>query len=222
MAGGKISGLALASILTGSVFLYAGIRGKSVTSTLQLIIQGRDPRTAAAANPITGSPGGLATIGAVGTLGNGSGSEIAADALRYQGAGYVWGGAPAQGVGNWDCSSFANWVIGHDLDLAIPFYKAGPFGYDGKTHGPATSAWLVWPGCDTVGHSGSAAEAGDLAIWETHMGICLGPNQMISAQNPGAGTQVSAIDGFIAELLFIRRLKAVEASTATIATAGPH
>ena len=208
MAGAKISGLALGSIFTGSVFLYAGLTGKSIPAALQLIVQGKDPRIAPTVKQITGSPGGVATIGPVATLGSGSGQAIAADALRYQGAGYVWGGAPAQGVGNWDCSSFANWVIGHDEGLAIPFYRAG--GYDGSTHGPATSAWLVWPGCDTVGSDGNAAEAGDLAVWQTHMGICLGPNQMISAQNPGSGTQVSAINGFISELLFIRRLKAVE------------
>ena len=210
MVGGKISGLALGSIFTGSVFLYAGISGKSIPSALQLIIQGKDPRRAKAANPITGAPAVPAV--SAGNFGSGSGDAIAADALRYQGAGYVWGGAPAQGMGNWDCSSFANWVIGHDIGLAIPGYPPGG-AYTGATHGPPTVAWLPWPGCDTIGHDGAVAQPGDLAVWETHMGICLGPNQMISAQNPNDGTQVSAINGFIPEILFIRRLKAVEGGT---------
>jgi cell wall-associated NlpC family hydrolase len=123
------------------------------------------------------------------------------------GAGYRWGGAPAVGTGNWDCSSFVNWVVGHDCGMAIPGYAAGSYG--GAEHGPATLSWLAWSGCTTIGHSGSAAQPGDLAVWQTHMGICTGPNTMISAQDPQNGTRISAIDGFISgELLYIRRLAA--------------
>jgi len=128
--------------------------------------------------------------------------------LQYKGASYVWGGAPANGIGNWDCSSFCNWVIGHDMDMAIPGNPAGT--YTGQSHGAVTGQWLIWGGCTTVGHSGSAAVAGDLCVWQTHMGIAIGGGQMISAQTPGPDqTLVSAIDGFIPELLFIRRLNAV-------------
>jgi cell wall-associated NlpC family hydrolase len=91
--------------------------------------------------------------------------------------------------------------------MAIPFYGAGK--YDGSVHGPATGSWIIWTGATTVGHDGNVAQAGDLAVWQTHMGICTGPNQMVSAQNPGSGTQVSSINGFINEFLFIRRLHAV-------------
>jgi cell wall-associated NlpC family hydrolase len=221
VAGQRISGIALGSIAAGTVFVFAGIKGYSVAQTLQVIISGKDPRQQAQANPIGGTPLTAPGIpGGIGSLGNGSGAAIAQDALRYKGAGYVWAGKPAQGIGIWDCSSFSNWVIGHDNGLAIPGWGAGK--YDGSTHGPPTMIWLAWAGCTTVGHDGNQAQAGDLAIWQTHMGICVGPNQMISAQSSATGTQVSAINGFIPEVLFIRRLKAVEASTATIASAGPH
>lgn len=221
MAGSGVSGVsgtAVAATAAGGLLLWSGLKGASVSQSLRSVLSGTRP-AAANVNPITGTPPGALVASATGNLGSGSGAAIASDALRYQGAGYVWGGAPARGAGNWDCSSFSNWVIGHDEGLAIPFYKAG--GYDGSSHGPATGAWLAWAGCTTVGHDGNLAQPGDLAVWQTHMGICTGPNQMISAQNPGTGTRVSAINGFISEFLFIRRLRAVLA-TSTIASAGPH
>jgi cell wall-associated NlpC family hydrolase len=216
MAKSRINGLALGSVAAGSVFLFAGIKGYSVTQTLQVIVSGRSPAGQAQVNPISGTPPLAAS--ASGNLGSGTGAAIAADALKYAGRfPYAWGGAPASGSS--DCSGFCNWVIGHDQGLAIPFYKVG--GYNGSSHGPATMTWLAWAGCTTVSHSGADAVPGDLCIWQTHMGIAIGGGQMISAQNPQSGTQVSGIDGFVPELLFIRRLRAVGASS-TIASAGPH
>lgn len=58
-----ISGIGLAAILAGSVFLYAGIKGKSVTGSIQAVIQGKPPGSAASANLIgtPAEPGGAAT-----------------------------------------------------------------------------------------------------------------------------------------------------------------
>jgi len=199
-----VKGTAVACVAVGSVLVFAGIKGYSIPQTVQDLVTGKTPLNQAQATPITGGVSG----------GSGSGSQIATDALQYKGAGYVWGGAPAQGTGNWDCSSFANWVIGHDLNMAIPGYTAGS--YTGQSHGPTTISWLAWTGCTTVGHSGSVAQPGDLAVWQTHMGIAIGNGQMISAENPQDGTQVSGIDGFITgEILFIRRLNAVVVSTSS-------
>lgn len=221
---GKLSGLAIAEGIAGFLLFWSGLKNQSITDVIREGLGGKTAQLQATGSfttqgpPVIGVTSGSAASGsaansAAGTTlgptvsgGSAQGSGIASDALRYKGAGYVWGGAPAKGVGNWDCSSFANWVIGHDEGLAIPGYAAGK--YSGSSHGPTTLSYLTWTGATTIGHKGSVAQAGDLAVWQTHMGICLGPDQMISAQDPANGTQVSAIDGFIpGELLYIRRLK---------------
>jgi|ERR1035441_6345600 cell wall-associated NlpC family hydrolase len=199
-------GVAIGIIAAGSVLTYAGLKGYSIPQTIQNIIQGKTPANQAQVASI-GTPV-ASTTGVPGNLGTGTGAAIASDALRYKGSGYMWGGAPANGPGQHDCSSLANEVVGMDEGLAIPGFAPGA--YKGTEHGPNTIAWLAWTGCTTIGHTGTMAQAGDLAVWQTHMGICLGPNQMISAQSPANGTQVSKIDGFIPEILFIRRLKAVK------------
>jgi cell wall-associated NlpC family hydrolase len=206
----KIPGLPVAFVVIGGVLVWSGIENQPVTAIFRSLASGKAPAkgapetfataASATAGVTPGVPGGTAS------LGTGSGAAIAARAETYAGRfPYVWGGAPASGGS--DCSGFANWVIGHDEGLAIPSWKAG--GWAGTVHGPTTVSWLAWTGCTTVGHDGNAAQPGDLAVWQTHMGICLGPNQMISAQDPQNGTQISAINGFIPEILFIRRLRAV-------------
>lgn len=190
-------GIAAGIIGIGGIFVWSGLNNKKITQTLQDLIRGTKP-----------VPGPGAVQAAVTSVPAGSGvaASAAADAMKYQGAGYVWGGKPIDGIGHWDCSSFANWVYGHDLGLAIPAFPAGT--YTGATHGPTTLYWLAWNGAVTVGHDGNVAQPGDLAVWQTHMGICTGPNTMISAENPKDGTRESAINGFIPEFLSIRRYKA--------------
>lgn len=199
-----VNGPAVGITLAGVLFAVAGIKGLSVTGIIQDVVTGKNPKTAIA-NQFTSGTGNISPANGVGIT-SVNGSAIAADAIKYKGAGYVWGGTPAKGVGNWDCSSFTNWVCGHDVGLPIPGMDAGK--YDGSSHGPVTGTWIVWNGLTTIGHDGSQAQAGDICVWETHMGIALGPNEMISAQDPQNGTQVSTINGFIpGELLFIRRYK---------------
>ena len=135
-----------------------------------------------------------------------TGKDIAADAAKYRGHHYLYGGAPGRnGQSPWDCSSFVNWVVGHDMKMSVPGFSHGS--YDGSTHGPATGSWLTWTGCKTVPRSQVAA--GDLCVWQTHMGIAISSSQMISAQDPSAGTQVSSISGGgpPGELLVCRALR---------------
>jgi cell wall-associated NlpC family hydrolase len=180
----------VAATAAGGVLVWSGLKGASVSVTLKSLISGRAP-----------SGVNVAPIGAPAA----SGSAISADAMKYDGVfPYVWGGAPASGGG--DCSSFVNKVVGWDLGMAIPGFAAGT--YKGLTHGPSTVSWLAWSGCTTVSHDGNNAQPGDLCIWQTHMGIVIGRNQMISAQDPALGTGTASINGSIpGELLFIRRLK---------------
>lgn len=196
-------GIAVAYASAGGIILYSGIKGATIADTLKAVLSGNlkvTPTEPIGSASPAASSGGTAPSGKA----TGSAAQAASDALRYEGSGYVWGGAPGLGPGNWDCSSFANWVYGHDLGLAIPGYSAGS--YTGTVHGPATGDWILWGGLTTIGHDGSVAQAGDVCVWQTHMGIATGSNQMISAQDPQNGTQVSGIDGFIpGEELFVRR-----------------
>lgn len=113
-----------------------------------------------------------------------TGDQIAADALRYRGHPYTFGG--------WDCSSFVSHVLGQDLHLTLP---GGLRGYRGPPpHGPVVLDYARWGGAV------SSPARGDLAVWpgagaNGHMGIVLGPDQMISALNPAQGTAVTAIHG---------------------------
>jgi cell wall-associated NlpC family hydrolase len=194
-----VKGIYLAGAGIGSVMLYAGFKGKKWTDVTHALVSGQNPTTvgksygistAQAAFQATAGYGG--SFGGIGG-GTATGQQIAEDALLYKGAGYVWAGAPGGGhsEGHWDCSSFANAVIGRDLGMAIPMYKAGS--YHGQAHGPNTLIWLAWPGAKRVPLA--QASAGDLAIWQTHMGIVIDQLHMISALNSQLGTQVTTIHG---------------------------
>lgn len=208
----------------GAIVAVAGIKGWGIGQAFRDVIAGKNPsKNPQLANQISGTPpstAGSNIAGLGGITASGSNAAIARDAMQYGGAGYVWGGAPAKGVGNWDCSSFCNWVIGHDLGLAIPGFAAG--NYTGTSHGPPTGAWLLWGGAVSV--PTAQMQPGDLCVWQTHMGICIGNGQMISALNPGTGTQVTTVDGGAptGEVLFVKRLRVMIAATGTAATATPH
>lgn len=201
---GESKGIGFAAIGAGALFVYAGVKGYSVPQMLQDVITGKTPAAGQTEQALTVPQ----SASSVGYLGSGSGSAIASDALKYNGARYVWGGAPGTQAGvdaGTDCSGFVNMVVGRDLGMAVPFYGTGK--YDGSVHGPPTLAWLAWTGCTTIGSDPSQAQAGDLCCWQTHMGIALGPNQMISAQDEQLGTGISSIS-LPGELLYVRRLKA--------------
>lgn len=194
----------------GIVLLYAGIKGKGAPQVLRSVISGQDPQATLTAYPIETSPQAYTTDSAVpahGTTGA-AGQQIADTARLGISGAYVWGGAPGWGKGHWDCSSFCNAVIGRDLGLAIPLFKAGT--YHGQSHGPNTVVWLAWTGAFTINRRDAAP--GDLAIWQTHMGIIVdNGDHMVSALNSNLGTKETTIKGGapFMEKLFVRRLKAV-------------
>lgn len=142
-------------------------------------------------------------------------NAIANDALRYNGAGYQYGGSPASGIGHWDCSSFVSWVMGHDLKMSVPMYPNGT--YTGTSHGPTAAQYLVWSGAVSVDRKN--ASAGDLACWVTHIGIVTGPDQMISAYSTRMGTVVTGINGAgpSGEPLVIRRINGAASIAGNVA-----
>jgi cell wall-associated NlpC family hydrolase len=144
-----------------------------------------------------GSSGGLGVSGA-------TGSVISDDALKYEGAGYVFGGR-ADKPGDWDCSSFVSYVLGHDLGIKLPGGSWGDPGFPPHSHGPTTTAYKLYG----QRISRDEVRAGDLVVWNTHMGIAISNERMISAQDPKDGTGKSGIDGAIpGETAHFRRVTA--------------
>ena len=196
----SVNGLDIGIVAGTGLLIYSGVTGRSPLDALKEVVTGKSPKAAPVSEGITPTTviSGTYTPG----IGAGSGS-IVSDALSYQGSPYVWGGSPGtqKGVDNGtDCSGFVNMVIGRDLGMAIPGVAAG--GYDGASHGPNTVLWLVWGGCKTI--PSSQAQAGDIACWQTHMGIFISSTDMISAQDPqlGVGTSPAVLNG---EILVVRR-----------------
>lgn len=180
-----VNGKALAVTSIGVLFIWSGIKGWSLLGTVQDLVTGATP-SGANVNPLgTGATSSLP--------GNSAGGGSIADvAKQYEGHAYRFGGAPGKdGSQPWDCSSFANFVLGVRLGLRIPGYAAGA--YDGSVHGPVTGQWGIWPGISHV--SRASVQAGDLIVWTGHMGIALDNATMISALNANVGTKITPIEG---------------------------
>lgn len=183
----------------GFILVMSGIRGWSVTGTLRDVVSGHAP--GGVANPIRGTSGGENVPGSGNTLLTGSAIANEAEAIG-PGHAYRYGGSPGtSGNSPWDCSSFVNFVIGAKLRKSIPGYRNGS--YTGAVHGPPTGAWLIWPGVKTIKRG--SVQAGDIMVWQTHMGIAISSTLMVSAQDEALGTNISQIEGPTGELLFPKR-----------------
>jgi cell wall-associated NlpC family hydrolase len=118
------------------------------------------------------------------------GAQIAADARRYIGEGYVYGGTAGR-PGDWDCSSFVSYVLGHDLGLTLPGGRWGEPSMPPNVHGPVVLDYVQWPGADPVPLG--QEQPGDLICWPGvgaggHIGIVQGVNLMVSALDSAQGT----------------------------------
>lgn len=140
---------------------------------------------ASAKAPAASGGGAASGAGAAGggASASASGDAIAKAALNYIGQGYVFGGR-ADRPGNWDCSSYVSYVLGHDLGMKLPGGKWGDPGFPPHAHGPTTTNYLMFG----KPISASQAAKGDLVVSSTHMGIVVGENTYVSAKTPAAGT----------------------------------
>lgn len=201
----------MAEAIAGFVLAWSGIKGDTLAVTLKSLLAGKNPPAAKEAPPTVGLSGGSGSSGSSsgGGAGGSTNSALANDALGDVGHAYAFGGSPGPaGTRPWDCSSACNWWIGHDAGIELPGGSWAKVTDNGNEHGPNTLSYLAWTGAKTIGHSSSAAQAGDLCVWQTHMGIAIGGGEMVSALNEELGTQKGEIDkdGPAGELLFIRRI----------------
>jgi hypothetical protein len=152
-----------------------------------------------------------------------TGAAIAADALRYTGKGYVYGGNASRS-GNWDCSSFVSYVLGHDLKMGLPGGRWGDPGFPPNAHGPVVLDYARWPATTLV----ATPQAGDLCIWagagpDGHIGIATSATSMVSALNPSEGTRRTPIlgTGPSSAPLTFRRITGVAAGPAAVTAPRP-
>jgi cell wall-associated NlpC family hydrolase len=118
----------------------------------------------------------------------GGNHQLAAAALKYVGASYVFGGNASR-VGDWDCSSFVSYVLGHDLGLPLPGGKWGDPGMPPHAHGPVAAAYKLY------GQAAPGPYEGVIVAWNTHVGIAIDNTRIVSARTTAEGVGISTISG---------------------------
>ncbi len=105
-------------------------------------------------------------------VGTGGGSAIVAEAYKYLGVRYVWGGSSSNGV---DCSGLV--MLAHRaIGVNLPHYS-GSQGSGGRAV------------------SRAEAQPGDVVCYSGHVGIYIGGGQMIHAPEPGDFVKVVNVYG---------------------------
>jgi hypothetical protein len=162
---------------------------------------GSSPNNADAASFNASTPSSAQT-----TSGSTNGAAIVAEAKKYIGHPYRWGGGSNPTTG-WDCSSFVNYVL-HQVGLDIPGGWASTDG--GEAHGPVVSSYVSWSGATTIPNKQAAP--GDLVIYVgVHIGIATSNTEFISAEDPAQGTGIAPMSAGPGPYI-IRRVKGVASS----------
>lgn len=167
MAGG-IDGLALGALTAGGLFLYAAVKGKTIVGTLQAVIKGESPSTAASANQISGGT----TAGAVTSAGpvpSGSGQQALQAAAGARG----WG-------------SGAQWQALQNVEMAEAGFNPG-------ATNPSSGAYGL---AQALGHGQGAATQG--SVTNEYGGYGLTGAQAQAANSGDAGAQALWMVNYIA------------------------
>jgi hypothetical protein len=189
----------------GGLILYSGIKGATIADTFKAVLSGN--LTVQDTEPITfGSTSGPSAAGS-----GISGAAILADAEKYAGHKYVYGG-PSNPTSGWDCSSFASYVLGHDMNMAIPTGQWVQVTNNGAEHGPTAADYLSWSGASDI--PASEVQPGDLLCWPTHVGFAVDSSHMFSAYDTQSGTLQTTWAGPSGEGdATVRRINVVTEST---------
>jgi hypothetical protein len=163
-----VNGPALGAVLAGSVFVYAGLTGKSVLKSIQAVVSGKSPGSTGQANPISGNPGGSGAGLPSGTSAiEGTGAEAT---LKATAAEFGWTGA--------------EWTALYNVEMAEAGFSA--------TAKNASSGALGL--AQALGH-GTGSTAGSLG--NEYGGFGLTDAQARAANSGDAGAQSLWMCGYI-------------------------
>jgi hypothetical protein len=171
----------------------------------RFVLSARTASTGWASAAAAAGLSGTAETSAYGSSG-GTASETAvvAEAQKYLGVPYVWGGTdPAKGL---DCSGFTQLVFGN-LGIDLPRVSA----QQATAGRPVASLAEARPG-DLVFFDHSSSRAGI-----DHVGIYIGNGKMVAAPQPGESVKVQDVGN---PAVIRRVLPAQTAATATTAATG--
>jgi cell wall-associated NlpC family hydrolase len=182
-------GVSVAYCVIGGVVLYSGIKGATLADTVGAALKGN--LTVNKDEPITAqndSGGSTPNAPSANPATSASGQQIVGDAMKYNGHKYVFGGASNPQSG-WDCSSFASYVLGHDLGMQLPGNESwAKATNNGASHGPTANEFANTPGFKKVGSDPKQNQPGDLLVWTGHVGFGTGNGGMFSAYDTAQGT----------------------------------
>lgn len=182
MAKPGVSGLGAATIVSGLIIMWSGLKNATVLDTLRSLARGEPIPTAGseidAARQVVASRGPVNLGSSVNGAGTTTGAAVAAAAQRYIGVKYVWAGEDPEN--GWDCSGFVTYVLHHDFGLNLP-----------SNDHTTSQGFYVWSGAITIPDSERAA--GDLVCWWSHIGIAVDHDNMVNAPGIGIPTRVQPI-----------------------------
>jgi cell wall-associated NlpC family hydrolase len=196
--GGGISGISVGVIGAGLLMLWSGLKGASVSATVQDLIKGQKP-AGVNVKPIESAAATAAAVAPFGGLvpGSTSAARILQLAAAKKGQGYILGAGHGNPCGSkyTDCSSYVSCILSQATGKKIDMTTAGLAGigtsvpYAQRQPGDI----IVWNGGTGGGHTGIIAtvSGGGGTMWNNPCTICGGVQ--ISRYPYGPRTAAAAV-----------------------------